>query len=319
MNSGAPLCATIVFPPNSTASTLISLVSPLRLNNRFRRAVPARDGLRCLPGASRPLTQSAMHGDPDKPTALLASPTEAAQAAETRLRERYEFVPLDQAEQIIALGGDGFLLQTLHEMLDRGRVCPIFGMNRGTIGFLMNEWRIDGLRERIARAKAFKVAPLRMDAEKVGGGTVAYPAINEVSLLRETRQAAWIEISVAGRVVLDQLVCDGVLVATPAGSTAYNLSAHGPILPLGSNLVALTPISPFRPRRWRGALIPDDLVILLRVLDPLKRPVSAVADQREVRDVASVRVGVDRSLELTLLFDPEHALDERITMEQFTA
>jgi NAD+ kinase len=260
-----------------------------------------------------------MHGDPDKPTALLASPTEAAQAAEAMLRERYEFVPLEEAEQIIALGGDGFLLQTLHEMLDRGRICPIFGMNRGTVGFLMNEWRIDGLRERIARARAFKVAPLRMDAEKVGGGTVAYPAINEVSLLRETRQAAWIEISVAGRVVLDQLVCDGVLVATPAGSTAYNLSAHGPILPLGSNLVALTPISPFRPRRWRGALIPDELTILLRVLDPLKRPVSAVADQREVRDVASVRVGVDRSLELTLLFDPEHALDERITMEQFTA
>jgi NAD+ kinase len=260
-----------------------------------------------------------MHGDPDRPTALLASPAEAAQAAEALLRERYDFVPLGEAEQIIALGGDGFLLQTLHEMLDRGRICPIFGMNRGTIGFLMNEWRIDGLRERIARARAFKVAPLRMEAERVGGSTVGFPAINEVSLLRETRQAAWIEISVAGRVVLDQLVCDGILVATPAGSTAYNLSAHGPILPLGSKLVALTPISPFRPRRWRGALIPDDLVVLLRVLDPVKRPVSAVADQREVRDVASVRVSVDRSLELTLLFDPEHALDERITMEQFTA
>src|SRR3954451_5295870 len=270
-----------------------------------------------LAGRVPPAYPSAMHGDPDKPTALLASPAEAALAAEAMLRERYEFVPLEEAEQIIALGGNGFLLQTLHEMLDRGRVCPIFGMNRGTIGFLMNEWRIDGLRERIARAKAFKVAPLRMDAEKVGGGTVAYPAINEVSLLRETRQAAWIEISVAGRVVLDQLVCDGVLVATPAGSTAYNLSAHGPILPLGSKLVALTPISPFRPRRWRGALIPDELTILLRVLDPLKRPVSAVADQIEVRDVANVEIRLDKERSLTLLFDPEHALDERIAMEQF--
>jgi NAD+ kinase len=158
-----------------------------------------------------------------------------------------------------------------------------------------------------------------MEAETVGGRVVSHPAINEVSLLRETRQTAWIEISVAGRVVLPQLICDGVLVATPAGSTAYNLSAQGPILPLGSNLVALTPISPFRPRRWRGALIPDELTILLRVLDPVKRPVSAVADQLEVRDVATVRVCVDRGLALTLLFDAEHALDERITMEQFTA
>jgi NAD+ kinase len=260
-----------------------------------------------------------MHGDPDKPTALLASPTEAAQAAEAMLRERYDFVPLDEAEQIIALGGDGFLLQTLHEMLAAGRVMPIFGMNRGTVGFLMNEWRLDGLEERLNRARAFTVAPLGMEAETIDGEVVRHPAINEVSLLRETRQAAWIEISVSGRVVLGQLICDGVLVATPAGSTAYNLSAHGPILPLGSNLMALTPISPFRPRRWRGALIPDELSVLLRVLDPMKRPVSAVADQLEVRDVASVRIGVDRSLELTLLFDAEHALDERITMEQFTA
>jgi NAD+ kinase len=255
----------------------------------------------------------------DRPTALLASPAEAALAAEAMLREAYDFVPLEQAEQIVALGGDGFLLQTLHEMLARGRTCPVFGMNRGTVGFLMNEWRIDALRERLDRARAFKVAPLRMEAETVGGETIVHPAINEVSLLRETRQTAWIEISVSGRVVLDQLICDGVLVATPAGSTAYNLSAQGPILPLGANLVALTPISPFRPRRWRGALIPDELTILLRILDPVKRPVSAVADQLEVRDVRTVRVCVDRSLELTLLFDAEHALDERITMEQFTA
>jgi NAD+ kinase len=253
----------------------------------------------------------------DKDTALLASPAEAAQAAEVLLRERYNFVPLEQAEQIIALGGDGFLLQTLHEMLDRGHICPIFGMNRGTVGFLMNDWRMDGLRERVNGAKAISVAPLRMDAVRVNGETISHPAINEVSLLRETRQTAWIEVSVNGRVVLPELVCDGVLVATPAGSTAYNLSAQGPILPLGANLVALTPISPFRPRRWRGALIPDDLRILLRVLDPVKRPVSAVADQLEVRDVSTVEVRVDRSQVLTLLFDPEHALDERIAMEQF--
>jgi NAD+ kinase len=258
-----------------------------------------------------------MIANADRPTALLASPTEAAQAAETLLRQRYDFVPLAQAEQIVALGGDGFLLQTLHEMLEGDRLCPVFGMNRGTVGFLMNEWRIDGLRERVNLARSITVAPLKMHAVRVGGESLSHPAINEVSLLRETRQTAWIEVSINGRVVLPELVCDGVLVATPAGSTAYNLSAQGPILPLGSNLVALTPISPFRPRRWRGALIPDELKIQFRVLDPEKRPVSAVADQHEVRDVATVEVSVDRTLALTLLFDPEHALDERITMEQF--
>jgi NAD+ kinase len=156
-----------------------------------------------------------------------------------------------------------------------------------------------------------------MEAVTVAGETFTSPAINEVSLLRETRQTAWIEVSINGRVVVPELVCDGVLVATPAGSTAYNLSAQGPILPLNSRLVALTPISPFRPRRWRGALVPDDLTVCFRVLDPVKRPISAVADQLEVRDVATVEVCVDRTQTLTLLFDPEHALDERITMEQF--
>jgi len=258
-----------------------------------------------------------MIANADRPTALLASPAEAAQAAEAMLRDRYPFVPLEEAEQIVALGGDGFLLQTLHDMLRRGAVYPVFGMNRGTVGFLMNDWRIDGLRERVNGARAFTVPPLRMDAVTVDGETFSNPAINEVSLLRQTRQTAWIEVSVNERVVLPELICDGVLVATPAGSTAYNLSAQGPILPLGSNLVALTPISPFRPRRWRGALIPDDLKIRLRVLDPVKRPVSAVADQLEVRDVRTVEVRIDRGLALTLLFDPEHALDERITMEQF--
>lgn len=258
-----------------------------------------------------------MTANADRPTALLASPAEAAQAAEAMLREAYRFVPIGEAEQVIALGGDGFLLSTLHDMLGQGRILPIFGMNRGTVGFLMNDWRIDGLRERVNRAKAVSVAPLRMDAVTVKGEKVSSPAINEVSLLRETRQTAHIEVSVNGRTVLAELVCDGVLVATPAGSTAYNFSAQGPILPLGANLVALTPISPFRPRRWKGALVPDDLDIVLRVLDPEKRPVSAVADQREVRDVATVEVRVDPSQALTLLFDPEHALDERISMEQF--
>jgi NAD+ kinase len=255
----------------------------------------------------------------DIPTALLASTTEAAQAAEAMLHERYDFVPLEEARQIVVLGGDGFLLHTLREMLLRGTLCPVFGMNRGTVGFLMNDWRIEGLRERVENAKIVSVAPLKMRAVTIGGERFTYPAINEVSLLRETRQTARIEVSVNGRVVLPELVCDGVLVATPAGSTAYNLSAQGPILPLGANLVALTPISPFRPRRWRGALVPDDVTISLRVLDPVKRPVSAVADQLEVRDVATVEVAVDRGQALTLLFDPEHALDERISMEQFTA
>jgi NAD+ kinase len=249
--------------------------------------------------------------------ALVASNAEAAQAADVMLRERYPFAAADEAELVVALGGDGFMLHTLHEMLARGKVCPVFGMNRGTVGFLMNEWRIDGLVERLDRAKSFTVAPLLMKATTLSGETVTHHAINEVSLLREMRETAWIEVSVNGRVVLPELICDGVLVATPAGSSAYNLSANGPILPLGSKLVALTPISPFRPRRWRGAVLAEDLKISFRVLDPVKRPVSAVADQVEVRDVATVEVTVDREQVLTLLFDPEHALDERIAMEQF--
>ncbi len=255
---------------------------------------------------------------PERKMALVASNAPAAQEAEKLLRERYEFVPMEEAELIIALGGDGYLLHTLRERLNLGgEVCPVFGMNRGTVGFLMNEFRLDGLIERIERAKRFIVKPLEMKAVTDDGETISHHAINEVSLLRETRETARIEIMLNGRVVMPELVCDGVLVATPAGSTAYNLSANGPILPLNSRLLALTPISPFRPRRWRGALIPDDLKLSFRVLDPEKRPVSAVADQIEVRDVATVEVCVDPTDVLTLLFDPEHALDERITMEQF--
>ena len=248
---------------------------------------------------------------------LLSSHTRVARAAEALLRERYGWAEGDDARMLVALGGDGFMLQTLHEMLENGRSRPVFGMNRGTVGFLMNEWRLDRLEERLEAAKAIRVAPLEMTATTVAGKTFTHPAINEVSLLRETRQTAKIEVLVNGRVVLPELACDGVLVATPAGSTAYNLSARGPILPLAAKMLALTPISPFRPRRWSGAILPDDTAVCFRILEAENRPVSAVADQFEVRDVANVEVRLDRERSLTLLFDPEHALDERIAMEQF--
>lgn len=249
--------------------------------------------------------------------ALAASPTDTAQEAAAELRRRHDWVAVEDAETIVALGGDGFLLQTLHLMLHRHRILPVFGMNLGTVGFLMNEWSAEDLLGRIGRAKPFTVNPLRMDAVTIDGQHVSSPAINEVSLLRETRETAKLEVIVNGRTVLPELVCDGILVATPAGSTAYNLSAQGPILPLDSAQLALTPISPFRPRRWRGAILPERTRISFRVIDPVKRPVSAVADQREVRDVATVDIAIDRTNPLTLLFDPEHALDDRITMEQF--
>ncbi len=251
--------------------------------------------------------------------ALVASSTPAARAAEERMRAAYDFVDVADADMIVALGGDGFMLQTLHAMLEGRTIKPVFGMNLGTIGFLMNEWRLERLDQRIDAAKAFKVNPLRMHVTTVSGGELSLPAINEVSLLRENRQTAKIEVAVNDRVVLPELACDGVLVATPAGSTAYNLSAHGPILPLGSGLIALTPISPFRPRRWRGAILPEATRVRFRILEPQKRPVSAVADQREVRDISSVDVAVDRATPLTLLFDPEHTLDDRIAAEQFIA
>jgi NAD+ kinase len=248
---------------------------------------------------------------------LLSSPTEVARSAENLLRGSYDFADPAEAEILVALGGDGFMLQTLHEMLEQRWSKPVFGINRGTVGFLMNDWRIDCLPERIAAAKAIRVAPLEMRATTVKGETFTHAAINEVSLLRETRQTAKIEISVNGRVALPELACDGVLVATPAGSTAYNLSARGPILPLQAKMLALTPISPFRPRRWSGAILPDDTEVSFTILEAGNRPVSAVADQIEVREVAKVEIRLDRERSLTLLFDPEHALDERIAMEQF--
>lgn len=251
--------------------------------------------------------------------ALVDTGSSLSRSAAADLRDRYDWVEPEKADLIVALGGDGFMLQTLHGMLDRNHIIPVFGMNRGTVGFLMNEFRIDALIERLERAKTFAVSPLIIDITTMRGDRHVLPAINEVSLLRETRQTAKIEVLVDGRSMLPELVCDGILVATPAGSTAYNLSANGPILPLDSALLALTPISPFRPRRWRGAIVPERTKVTLNVRESNKRPVSAVADQREVRDVRSVEISVDRNRQLTLLFDPEHALDERIAHEQFAS
>ncbi len=249
--------------------------------------------------------------------AIISSATPQAREAETLLREVHDFVPLDSADAVIVLGGDGHMLQVLHQLLENRRDIPAYGMNRGTIGFLMNGWELQDLPGRLQRAKSFSVRPLTTEITTMSGQKFTLPAINEVSLLRETRQAAKLEISVNGRAVIPELICDGILVSTPAGSTAYNLSANGPILPLDSSLLALTPISPFRPRRWKGAILPDRYVIRLKILEAGKRPVSAVADQREIRDISEVEVALDRNRALTLLFDPEHALDDRIAMEQF--
>lgn len=250
--------------------------------------------------------------------ALVASDTPRAEEAYAALSEQQQFVPLAEADAVVVLGGDGFMLQTLHAMIDAGRVIPAYGMNLGTVGFLMNRYDKRALiAARINKARHWTIAPLRVEAITQDGVAHEMCAINEISLLRETRQTAKIEVTVGDRVRIRELVCDGVLVATPAGSTAYNLSAHGPILPLDSKLLALTPISPFRPRRWRGAILPDRMKIILRVLDPAKRPVAAVADQKELRDIAEVRLQIAQDRELTLLFDPGQSLEERIVAEQF--
>ena len=247
--------------------------------------------------------------------AFLAADTPEAHNALEELRRIYPAVPPEEAEVIVALGGDGFMLETLHRHVQK-RV-PIYGMNLGTVGFLLNSYRREDLPERIAAAAAVNLFPLRMRARLQGGREVEALGINEVSVFRETRQAATLSVSVDGVCRLPELVCDGLLVATPAGTTAYNLSAHGPIVPLGANLLALTPISPFRPRRWRGALLPSTTRFVIEVRDPKKRPVSAVADYTEVRDVVRVEIWEDREISLCLLFDPEHNLEERILKEQF--
>ena len=253
--------------------------------------------------------------NPTSRIAFLASPAPDAQRALSELVAVHAQHEPDDADVLVALGGDGFMLQTLHRHGTLGK--PVFGMKLGTVGFLMNHHRSDDLLARIAAAEPAVLRPLEMVAQTESGASVGSLAYNEVSLLRQTRQAAHLAIDLNGKPRLDELICDGVMLATPAGSTAYNYSAHGPILPLGSRVIALTPIAPFRPRRWRGALLKADTEVRFRVLDPYKRPVSATADSHEVRDVVEVTIRESSERTVTLLFDPEHNLEERILSEQF--
>ena len=246
---------------------------------------------------------------------FLSSGAPEANAARESLIASYGDCPPEAAEVIVALGGDGLMLQTLHRFMDHPK--PIYGMNRGSVGFLMNDYSEIGLRERLRAARASIIHPLIMRAEDIKGVVTNARAINEVSLLRQTYQAAKLRISVDGAVRLEELIADGILVATPAGSTAYNLSANGPILPLAAPLMALTPISAFRPRRWRGALLPDRAAVAIEILEADKRPVAAVADHAETRRVRRVDVSMDHATDLVLLHDPGHSLDERILREQF--
>ncbi len=248
--------------------------------------------------------------------AFTASERPEAQEARARLAARYGDAPLAQAQVIVALGGDGFMLETFHDHMPTG--LPVYGMNRGSVGFLMNDYNEDGLEDRIAAAERAVIRPLRMTATDIHGKTQVALAINEVSLLRQTRQTAKLRISIDGKQRLEELSCDGALVSTPAGSTAYNLSAHGPIIPLDARVLALTPISAFRPRRWRGALLAHTARVTFEILEPGKRPVSAVADNFEVRDVLNVDVAEDRDMALNMLFDEGRSLEERVLAEQFS-
>jgi len=251
----------------------------------------------------------------DKKIAFVASESTDAQEALHDLKALYPLVSPEEADIVVALGGDGFMLRILHD--DIAQIKPIFGMNRGSIGFLMNEYKPEELPKRLARAEPVSIRPLRMTATTESGEEISAIAINDVSLFRETQQTAKIRITVDNIERLEELICDGVLLSTPAGSTAYNLSAYGPIVPIGSDVLCLTPISAFRPRRWRGAILPNSARVGFEVLDTAKRPVSACADAFEVRDVVKVDVSLDKSLRLTMLFDPEHDLEERILSEQF--
>jgi NAD+ kinase len=250
-----------------------------------------------------------------KKIAIIAGDHPEAQEAAQDLERHYAHVAPEEADVIVALGGDGFMLQTLHNFMDRD--IPIYGMNRGTVGFLMNKYSHNKLLERVEKAEEFTLYPLLMKATQIDGTVHEARAINDVYLLRETRQTAKIRIHVDGKIRMQELVCDGVLVCTPAGSTAYNLSAHGPIVPLGSDILGLTPISAFRPRHWRGALLAHNAEVRFEVLEYQKRPVSAVADTTEVRDIREVTVREDRSVSLKLLFDSDQSLSERILREQF--
>lgn len=255
-----------------------------------------------------------------KKIACVADSSPKAQAAYKEIQKQYELVELTRrrmaAEAIIVLGGDGFMLQTLHKYMNMK--LPFYGINCGTVGFLLNQYAIDNLFERINRARATTLYPLHMYAQRSNGKVTQALAFNEVSLFRQGRQAAKIRVAVDHVIRLKELTCDGILVATPAGSTAYNFSAGGPIIPLGANLMALTPLVPFRPRRWGGALLPHHASINLSILESEKRPVNAVADFTEIQDVTEVAVSEQRKMGVTLLFDPEHNLEERIIKEQFT-
>jgi NAD+ kinase len=247
--------------------------------------------------------------------AFVSSGTPDAEAARAALARHYGDVSFEHAEAVVALGGDGHMLQTLHRAMDRE--LPVYGMNFGSIGFLMNDFTEDRLLERIQAAERTKIHPLIMHVTDSAGAKHDELALNEVSLLRSTYQAAKLRISIDGKVRMEELVCDGILVATPVGSTAYNLSAHGPILPVGANLLALTPISSFRPRRWRGAIVANTATVVIEILEREKRPVNAVADNKEITDVARVEVREDRRHTVTLLFDTGHSLAERVLAEQF--
>lgn len=247
---------------------------------------------------------------------FMASSVSEAQDAMARLQARYGACPVDDCDVVVALGGDGLMLSALHRFMNTG--TPIYGMNRGSVGFLMNEYGEDDLAERLAAAVPTCIHPLLMVATDRDGRTHTDRAINEVSLLRQRHQAAKLRITVDGQVRLEELVCDGALVSTPAGSTAYNLSAHGPILPIQAPMLALTPISPFRPRRWRGAILPDSARVRFDVLEPDKRPVAVAADAAETRSVITVEVRESRADSANMLFDPGHSLEERILNEQFS-
>ena len=249
--------------------------------------------------------------------ALVYGYYDSSEKAAEQLKKLYDFVPINEADIIVALGGDGYMLHLLHDILDLN--TPIFGMNLGTVGFLLNTFSTENLIDRIRSAISFYMYPLSMTATSVSGEVTEALAFNEVSLLRETRQTAKIKIYVDDKLRLEELVCDGIIVSTPAGSTAYNLSAHGPILPMHSKILAMTPISAFRPRRWRGALIPQNSEIFFEISNPNKRPVSAVADIIEVRNIKSVRIKQKNENAKILLFDKDHTLEERILNEQFLA
>ena len=252
---------------------------------------------------------------PDAKVAFCASSTDQAVSAKAALEQRYGNVDESDADIIVALGGDGMMLETLRKHIEKP--VKVFGMNRGTVGFLMNEYDEAGLIERLNAATLVTLHPLRMRVETINGETQDALAINEVSLLRQTAQTAKIRITIDDTVRMEELLCDGLIVSTPAGSTAYNLSAHGPIIPLGAGILAMTPLSAFRPRRWRGALLDNKAQITFEALDVEKRPVSATADATEVRDIRRVTITEDRGTALRLLYDPDHNLDERVLKEQF--